>query len=308
MNVYFGHPHYILGRSHTVEELYEQGFTVSTPHELGSFGFERNAVSEMSAYELAKAVGKHFLPHTPIHEMYYDACFTENLNVSDPSQYDERVLMKHFMDYPAMNLCNDLGLTGLKYYGLSQQGCSGLFGCIELARRSMLCADAPRKALCITSEKVPNNCFYDRPEQRLLHSDAASGCLVSTEAMSYKIIGTASLSMTKRNVKMLELLLAFVSLTKQVLQQANVPSEKIENIFCPNFWPDFWARLLSLIKADPRVLQFDNMHASAHAFSSDFIINLSKRELNGLLHSGYTQLVYGYGYGSHLYCLLFEKM
>jgi 3-oxoacyl-[acyl-carrier-protein] synthase III len=308
MDVYFGHPQFILGQAHTVEELYARGFTASTPDELRAFGFERNGISESSAYHMAKTVGERVLNHTPIQELYYDACFTENLNVSTPSQFTERVLMEHFMNYPAMNLCKDLGLKQLKYYGLSQQGCSGLFGCIELACRSIRCAGRPHTALCITSEKVPGNCFYDRPEQRLLHSDAASGCLVSNEPLAYRILGTASVSKADLDAKMLELLLAFASLTKQVLKQNPFRIEEIENVFTPNFWPDFWDRLVSLIKGDPHSLQLDNLKASAHAFSSDFIINLTRRELRGLVHSGHAQLAYGYGYGSHLYCLLFRKM
>lgn len=308
MNIFFGNAQSVLGKSYSVETLFDKGLVSSTPAELRGFGFEKNAVSELSSYEMAKDIGKLLLSNTNIDEVYYDACFSENLNISNSNQLTQKVFMEHFMNYPAMNLCNDLGLDKIKYYGLSQQGCSGLLGCIELAYRSILCSDNSHTALCITSEKIPKYCFYDRPNQRLLHSDSASGCLVSSEPLPYQILGVASISDTKPEVKMFDLLLQFASVTKKVLQKSSVKTEEIENVFTPNFWPDFWNRLLSLLKLSPETFEQDNIKESAHAFSSDFIINLTKREQKGLVNSGKVQLAYGYGYGAHLYCLVFQKI
>lgn len=308
MRAYFGNPQILLGQPRTLAGLHRERLTCSAPEILRSFGYEHNAVSDISAYDMAKSVAERVLTDDQIHELYYDACFAENANVSKPNGNGERVLMENFMNYPAMNLCNDLGLKQLKYYGLSQQGCSGLFGCIALALRALMYgAASPRTALCITSERIPDHCFYDRPSQRLLHSDAASGCLVSTKPLAYEVLSLVSTSITNNNMKMPQLLLAFAALTKQALTEGKVPADQIENVFTPNFWPDFWARLVSLLGIVPDSLVLDRMKHSAHAFSSDLPINLIERETSGRVHVGHLQLAYGYGYGNHLYCLLFRK-
>ncbi|MGD9156742.1 MAG: hypothetical protein PVG90_14775 [Bacillota bacterium] len=310
MELYFGCHAYMLGQMKTVEELYQAGLVWSTPEQLRGYGFEINAVSTADAYQMVREVGGMAGGKKSVQEVYYDACFSENHNIGgcNPVADTKRVEMENFINYPAMQLCNDLNLKEAKYYGLAQQGCSGIFGCIELACNSIRCAAYEKTCLCITGERVPLNCFYDRPAQRLLHSDAASGCMVSNQKLDYQILGYASVSDPNLKASMLELLLAFASLTKRVLAASAICAADIENILTPNFWPDFWRRLATYLKGNENAVNFANLTKSAHAFSSDFIINLKTLEANHLIHAGQYQLSYGYGYGSHLYCLVFKKV
>jgi hypothetical protein len=310
MEIYFGGHEYLLGQIKTNEELFHAGLVWSTPEQLRSYGFATNAVSSVTAYQMVSAIGGAIIGEKSVHEVYYDACFSENHNIGGCNweANPKRVNMENFMDYPARHLCNDLNLKKVKYYGLAQQGCSGLFGSIELACNSVRCSDSEKTCLCITGERVPPHCYYDRPAQRLLHSDAASGCLVSNQKLDYQIIGYASVSYPDLKASMLELLLGFAAITKNVLKRRAIDGADIENFLTPNFWPDFWLRLVALLKGKQSAVNFDNLAQSAHAFSSDLIINLKKLEAKNLIHTGEYQLAYGYGYGSHLYCLVFKKV
>lgn len=310
MGLYFGWHDYLLGEPQTIEALYNEGLIQSKPEELQGYGYKNNCVSAVSAYSMAKEIGAKIIAEKFIREIYYDACFSENHNIInfDKSVRSKRIHMENFMNYPAMNLCNDLNLKEVKYYGLSQLGCSGIFGCIEMACNSVRCSDSYKACLCITSERIPENCYYDRPAQRLLHSDAASGCIVSNQKLDYQIIGYASVSNSNLKANMLELMMGFASITKAIFRKCAIHSEDIENFLTPNFWPDFWIRLISFLKGDQRAMNFDNMAKSAHAFSSDFIVNLKKLEDKSLVHTDKYQLAYGYGYGAHLYCLIFKKI
>jgi hypothetical protein len=310
MKLYFGCHKYILGQTKTIEELYREGLVLSAPGQLRGYGFETNAVATVSAYQLARQISGAIIGNKPVREVYYDACFSENHNFSgcNPETGTQRMEMENFMDYPAWHLCNDFNLKKVKYYGLAQQGCSGLFGCIELACNSLSCSDYAKTCMCITGERVPPNCYYDRPAQRLLHSDAASGCLVSNLKLGYEILDYASVSHPNLKAHMLELLLSFAALTEKILEARMIAAADIENFLTPNFWPDFWLRLVKQLKGNPDAVHFDNLPQSAHAFSSDFLINLTRLEEQNLIHTGKYQLAYGYGYGSHLYCLAFKKV
>jgi len=310
MELYFGNHNYYLGECKSVGELYDNGMVKSTIDELQSYGFKYNYVSPVPVYDMAKKITKDILKDKTINEVYYDACFSENLNIvhHEKIDKDKRSEMENFMNYPAIHLCNYLNLKNIKYHGLSQLGCSGIFGCIETACNSLRCSESNKYCLCITSEKIPVNCYFDRPQQKILHSEAASGCLVSNEKLEYQIIGYSSISNTNLNANMLELLLNFVSLTKMLLDKHSVNIADVENFLTPNFWPDFWERLVLFLKSSKETLNFDNIMKVAHAFSSDFIINLIKIENEGLIHADKIQIAYGYGYGSHIYCLIFKKV
>jgi len=310
MKLYFGNHIYTTGNRLSIEELAEKGMVKSKVEELRNYGFAYNRVSSINSYEMAKNISKLIVNNQTINELYYDSCFGDNLNVSTSTQIsiDSRNEMENFMNYPAMHLCNELNLKNLKYYGLSQLGCSGLFSCIELACNSVRCADTSKSCLCITSEKVPNNCYYDRPEQKLLHSEATSGCLVSNKKLNYEIIGYASTTNSNLKNKMLEIIVTFASMTKIMFDKYSINIADVENILTPNFWPDFWLQLVLLLKGNKKTLHFDNIAEIAHAFSSDFIINLMKLESEGLIHTDNIQIAYGYGYGSHMHCLIFKKV
>jgi hypothetical protein len=310
MKIYFGGHQYRLGETLTTEELYQAGLVRSTPEQLRSYGFERNSVTTVSAYRLVREISGAILGGKSVQEVYYDACFSENHNLGGSNRETgvNRMDMENFMDYPALRLCNDFNLKNVKYYGLAQQGCSGIFGCIELACNSLRASDSEKTCLCLTGERVPAGCYYDRPAQRLLHSDAASGCLVSSQELGYEILGYASVSNPNLKAGMLELLLGFTALTEKILRARRIGAADIENFLTPNFWPDFWARLVKLLKGNPEAVNFDNLSDCAHAFSSDFLINLTRLERKKLISTGKYQLAYGYGYGSHLYCLVFKKV
>lgn len=313
MKIYFGNTAYRCGEiSSTVEELYQKGNIITRPEELRKAGFERNALirSDQTVYDLIKPVVQEIIKSTKnFAAMFHDSCAPRNQCFPHNSiAPGERIDAQGFMRYVGTKIMSEAGCENVKYYGITQQGCAGIFTAMELSTKFLMCSGKKENYLCLTGDTFPETMYNDRQALSILLSDCASGLVVSSEPMEYEIIDIQNSGNADVKASQLKQLSLITGMLKDVVARNNIDVSEVENVFIQNCWTDFWKAAVKNIFRDDGLAVQDRMKDFGHGQSSDFVINLIAREEKGMVTPGRLQVAIGYGYGLHYSCVVFKKV
>ncbi|HHY31247.1 MAG: hypothetical protein PHP23_13835 [Desulfobacterales bacterium] len=306
MSIYFGTPRFFQGDFKTLEAIKKEGLVMSEPVKIEKWGYQGNCISTLPNCDMAlKVIDVPLLEK--VDYIYYHSCFPQNHNCGCLGTVAPRYPMEDFIDYSVAKILMRFHGMDIPFCGITQRGCSGIFQCMSLAKGALRLHSDMRSIYCISCDKIPENCYYDRPRQQLLMSDSACSLVVSKQKMEYELIGDESYTILKDNT--LLIVRKFVELIQKALLKASIGIEEVENLFVPNFWEYHWNRIVSYFKLDAsKLIRGSTIETLAHGFSADFLSNLALYEKNGWLTHQKYQIAIGYGYGNHLNCILFKKV
>lgn len=289
------------GEFYDLKMLKSNNLVFSEECNLENFGYVGCYVSNKDKECYEKSIQDNFIEEYEIENIdyiLYNSTFIEYKNFN----LNEKRFMEYFLDYP-LNRCLDKINKSIPHIGITQQACNGLFSCIEHANRLLRNNEKLNNILCISDDILPKNCYYDRPEQRMLFSDNISGVTISREKSCYELVDIKNIHIANDNYF---LFIHSVNCLIDDLCKANlIQRSQIRNFFVPNFWGDAW---LSIIKAgsNDEICFYNNMKKYAHGLSADFLVNIGEyKDLNRFEQDGY-YIGISYGYGGNISCLLFK--
>lgn len=297
--IYFGNINFITGESKKLDQLQEENLISCDIDKLKKEGYESACITQKNHLEMLYEIVD---INTNTDLILYYNIFSDGIVKRYNNDLNQRYLMEEFLDYSARNLLLDKADRAIDYVGISQQGCGGIFTCINIARDKIV-NKQKKNVLCISDDILPKNCFYDRPKQKMLFSDTVSTITISTQEDEFQLIDIYSKTIINENF--LTVIGYVTNLIKETCERNNVNLSEIENIIFPNFWRNCWDKVINRLGIDCRYKD-STIKEIAHGFSADIISNINLYKSNGYMTKGKLQISIGYGYGSHLHCMLYK--
>lgn len=299
--LYFGQGGWICGEFRSLEELKAGGLLEGGIEPLREEGYRGACLFRESHSQMCSRLPA---PEAGTDLIGYYSIFPEGVTNELYRDTSVRAPMEQFMSYSCMNYIREKGGKAIDYVGLSQQGCGGIFSCMRWAADRMFSDREKKKALCISDDWLPQNCYCDRPRQNMLFSGTASWLYVSRSPMEYQMVDLKSKSLLDENF--LSLVGKMAGLIGVTCERNQVKPDEVENVLFPNFWRNCWEKVAKKAGLAGCRFRESTIGELAHGFSADFITNLEQYRKNGYYTPGRFQIALGYGYGSHIHCLLFQ--
>jgi hypothetical protein len=207
--------------------------------------------------------------------------------------------------YFSAALMRQLELDHVPYFCSFASGCAGFTSLITVAAGLFPVAD-PRVALCFMADARPESASFDLSRERILGSDHSSAFVVSSQPLSYRVLGVNYYSTVRSGVPLIEIVKRTVQMIGGLADSLEL--ELAQNkvvIHYPNIFPETWkmvTRYLRLPRLEPVL---DEIAERAHCGATDSVISLAKVHRG---ESGRVHIVVNYGIGLHLaVCILREQ-
>lgn len=301
--IYIKELKYKLGNYTNIDELEQKNLIFSKAEELRTFGYNGACIMNEKFHEGNRAIIiEKFLDkynYDEVDKIIYNSSFIEYEN----NQKCEKDFMEVFMDYPLIRHLNKINKS-LGYWGITQQACNGLFKCVELGRREFEIDENIGNILCVSEDILPNNCYYDRPKQRMLISDSLSGFILTKEKTNYELVDIKSVHIANDNYFMF--INEILKLIKLICMFNEIKIDEIEKYFVPNFWNETWETIFEQLYNDEKIHYINTIEKISHSLSADFICNLIEYEKNKEFIADKHYVSISYGYGGNISVMLFK--
>ena len=277
-------------------------------------GFSRHHVCSESttAYDLASRAVKelgHSIDGT--RAIIYSTCIPANANLGDSREFERTGDVKFLMDFPASHLQADFGLDDANVIGLTQQACTSLLGSIRLSRALVLSEPDVDKVLCVTADRFPNGAIYEQAYN--LISDGAAACVVSKEAVGFRVITTHAITngalAQATDDETVGTYFNYVhKIITEVVAKAGLRLQDIDWIVPQNTNVSAWKILARLLPFDCERIYLGNIGNIGHIISSDNLVNLAQMDRDALVERGQRLLLVMAGFGLNWQAVILEKV
>lgn len=297
--IYFGNIKFAVGDSKNLTQLLEEDLISSEVDKLQEEGYQKACVTSDNHLEMLYKIAD---IHSETDLILYYNIFPHGIVKKYNNDLNKRYMMEEFLDYSARNLLLDKAQRAIDYIGISQQGCGGIFTCLNIAMDKIV-NKQKNNILCISDDVLPTNCFYDRPKQKMLFSDTVSTITVSSSENEFQLVDIHSKTVLNENF--LTVIGYVTNLIKEMCKKNNINPTDIENIIFPNFWRRCWDKVIDRLGIKCRYKD-STIKEIAHGFSADIISNIDLYRKREYFTQGKYQISIGYGYGSHLHCMIYK--
>lgn len=211
--------------------------------------------------------------------------------------------------YSASWLQDELGLHRASVHGVAQQGCSGMFSALRLARALLAAEPGLEHVLCVGVDVLP----ADAPREILytLISDAAAGVVVSRTSARDRWRGFHQVSKgyywdvpARQN----EVIASYFPTSRlvigELLAREGLAPGDVDCVVPTGIGAGSWDVLAQLCGIDPA--RIHRGRSFGHTIAADSFLHLSDLRAAGTLASGARILLFTYGFGSSWCALLLD--
>jgi 3-oxoacyl-[acyl-carrier-protein] synthase-3 len=211
-------------------------------------------------------------------------------------------------EYPAEQLCAELGLANAVAFTLSQNACAAGLVAMDLAGRLLTAdGDPDALALVLTGEKIVTSISEIIPESTVM-GEGTAACLVGTSGERDRLLGfaTRTLGRYAEQVPPRALDPDFVKehnevlteVIRQACRQAGVAVDDLALVLPHNVNRLSWKWTARLLEIPAERLYLDNIPVTGHCFGADPFINHVHARAAGRLHPGDLYLMTSVGIGA----------
>lgn len=293
----------------TLKELKKNGEISSKVETLKDFGFNTSFFfSSLEKFEetiiqiAQKTIEESNLKKNDFEYLFLYLGIPANLSINKSG-------LEHF-NYLVGKVAYKLGLSNTKVITMSEQGCSGSFSIIDIAKKYLLTSNK-KAILCISADMLPDN--LGREIIYNIISDACSSYIIRKNSPKNRIISFYNNSQlqyydTKKNEQII--LASYFPFSKQTiinsLKKTNLNLNDIKYIVPHNVSKRSWEILSKLIEFPVEKVWLDNISKYGHTVSCDHIINLKQLEDSGKLEKGDKLLLFTFGFGCYWSTIILE--
>ena len=283
---------------------------IDTPVEvLADFGFERVAVSNRPADELALVAVRGLVESARIDPETVDALFYAGA-IPDSHRVGDGTPLESF-NYPVARLQYECGFINAVTIGIGQGGCTGLMSAVALACDYLHAHLEKHRVVCVSADVLPPS--WKREIIYNVVSDGACAVIVERDSPRNRIVAYRQIvkgyywsASARKN----EIVAAYFptarTIVHEVLAQASLAVTDIALVVPHNVSLRSWRILLPLLGIGEDRLFADNIAAKGHVIAADNFINLKDAWDAGRIGRGDRLLLFNFGFGAHWSCLLLE--
>lgn len=284
---------------------------LSPPENLAAFGFTGAAVADDTAV-LAATAAQCALAHAGVAPGEVDLLLWVSARAGAHHRASSAAnggVLDEFC-YAASWLQEELGLDRAAVSGIAQQGCSGMFAALRLARAILIAEPRRQHVLCVGVDALPADAC--REVLYNVVSDAACAVVVSRSRARFRWLGFHQISKGYYwdvPARSREIIAAYFPTAKAVileaLAQAGLRPDDIDLVIPTGVNASSWPILLRLCGLAESKL-FRPRGSFGHTIAADSVLLLEEAIAAGVVEPGMRLLLFTYGFGSSWCALVLE--
>ena len=286
----------------SLAELAEKKLIRTTPDVLASFGFTQAWLTQT---------------RDELFTLQTDVVRNLMSSIEQPTRELEAVIVYHGVEgvarastdselgpfrYATSRLQYEIGLEGVPFYTMSQQGCNGLLAAVWLGAR-LLATSEKRYLAIVSADRLATGA-----RREIIHnimSDSAAGVVLDSQEIRRRVLMHHQIDhpyywdTPERETEVLAAYFPMAERTiRETLERAGLSWHDLRWIVPHNVSIRSWEILAKLIGFPLEQVWLNNVPRVGHTVSADHIINLHDMESAGVLEKGDRVLLFSFGFGA----------